>query len=71
MKKIVVFQLSHNTTPNKDKLRRFSSSVRGPKKAGGGEGYVKRPNLTQFKLIYRSRDEIYGIHLVRVMDKNF
>ena len=34
MKKIVVFQLSHNTTPNQDKLRRFSSSVRGPKKAG-------------------------------------
>ena len=34
MKKIVVFQLSHNTTPNQDKLRRFSSSVRGPKKHG-------------------------------------
>ena len=34
MKKIVVFQLLHNTTPNQDKLRRFSSSVRGPKKAG-------------------------------------
>ena len=32
--KIVVFQLSHNTTPNQDKLRRFSSSVRRREKAG-------------------------------------
>ena len=67
MKKIVVFQLSHNTTPNQDKLRRFSSSVRWPKKAGE----VSKPNVTQLKLIYRSRNEIYGIHLVRVMDTNF
>ena len=34
MKKIVVFQLSHNTTANQDNLTRFSSSVRRPKKAG-------------------------------------
>ena len=33
-KKIVVFQLSHNTTPNQGKLRRFSSSVRRREKAG-------------------------------------
>ena len=32
--KIVVFQLSHNTTPNQGKLRRFSSSVRRREKAG-------------------------------------
>ena len=32
--KIVVFQLSHNTTANQDNLTRFSSSVRRPKKAG-------------------------------------
>ena len=32
--KVVVFQLSHNTTANQDNLTRFSSSVRRPKKAG-------------------------------------
>ena len=32
--KIVVFQLSHNTTANQDNLTRFSSSVRRPKNAG-------------------------------------
>ena len=58
MKKIVVFQLLHNTTSNQGKLGRFSSSVRRPKKAGEVTDYLYMststhkgyPNLTQFKL---------------------
>ena len=37
-KKIVVFQLLHNTTPNQDKLRRFSSVSERAEKSWGGEG---------------------------------
>ena len=53
--KIVVFQLSHNTTPNQGKLRRFSSSVRRPEKAGEvrddmSTSLILRSSNLQFKL---------------------
>ena len=55
MKKIVVFQLSHNTTPNQDKLRRFSSSVRGPKKAGEVRDDMSKGLILRSSNLYTDR----------------
>ena len=54
MKKIVVFQLLHNTTSNQGKLGRFSSSVRRPKKAGEVTDYICQQAPTRGTLILRS-----------------
>ena len=55
IKKIVVFQLSHNTTPNQDKLRRFSSSVRGPKKAGEVRDDMSKGLILRSSNLYTDR----------------
>ena len=55
MKKIVAFQLSHNTTPNQDKLRRFSSSVRGPKKAGEVRDDMSKGLILRSSNLYTDR----------------
>ena len=55
MKKIVVFQLSHNTSPNQDKLRRFSSSVRGPKKAGEVRDDMSKGLILRSSNLYTDR----------------
>ena len=84
MKIIVVFQLSHNTTPYQDKLTRFSSSVRRPKKAGkvrddmstwiSGLSFLDTPiyryNLALFKLTVLGK-RFRAFIWVRVMDTKF
>ena len=63
--KIVVFQLSHNTTPNQGKLRRFSSSVRRPEKAGEvrddmSTSLILRSSNLQFKLTVQTYSSVCG-----------